>query len=120
ASELDDDVASFQPGLLGGPAAAHPAQLDPLNLGSVVGNRAKVGAELLASAAAGVAVRDLQIIGPLRRSQEVGDELTGEAADAFHALVVDFVRRVGRAMVILVAPGEKVNHGHTFWIKRRY
>ena len=119
AAKFHDDVAAFQARFLSRAAAAHAGEFHAGNLGRVIGNGAEVGAQILATATAGISAGNGEVVGTLRAFREVGDEGAGELRDAFEAVVVECVGLVGRAMVILMAAGEEIQHRHAFRVERR-
>src|SRR5437870_560217 len=120
AAEFDDDIPAFESRLFPRAAAAHPTQLYALDLGRVIGDRAQVGAQLFTPATPGLAMHDLQIIGPLGSAQEIEDNVAREFGDALHALVVNFAGLVGGTVIVLVAAREKMHHRDALRIKRRH
>ena len=60
---------------------------------------------------------DFQIIRAIGGAQEVRNDSSREVRNPRHALIIDLVGLVGRAMVIFVAAGEEMEHRHAFGIK---
>ena len=120
SAELDDDVAAFKAGFFCGATAAHAAELNPLNFSRVIGDRAEISAELIASATGSFDMRDLLVIRPFLRREQIQDNGARKCGDALHALVINFVGFVCRPMIILMAAGKKIEHWNSFGIECRH
>ena len=105
--DLDDDVAFLQAGLLGRAAADDAAEQQPLDVGGVVGNRAREHAH---AGAARAGVGRLVDLGKLRRVGRVADALDdggGKSHDAIEIVVVDLVRGIARPVIVGVRAREE-------------
>src|SRR5439155_10052920 len=61
---------------------------------------------------------DLHVVRPRRSRGEVERDTARETRDAFEPFVVQFVRDIGRTMVIVMAAGEESQHRNLFRIER--
>jgi hypothetical protein len=91
-------------------------EIYPSDFRGVIRDGAKICAEIFAGAA-GRGAFDLHIIRPLRTFHQIGDDGAGKFRYAQQAVVFQFVRVIGRPMIIVVAAGEEAEDWDALRIK---